>query len=361
MRRPLGKFLALAMGGALAALAGLATPPPAHAAGKTLYLFNWEDYIGPGLIKKFEKHCGCKVVQSYYDSNGALEAKLRAGGDSQYDVVVPSSYYIPQLIGQKLIRKLDRKKIQNFGNLLKRFQNPSYDPHDAYAIPYQWGTVVIGYNKKKIKNPPSSWATLFSPKVNSSYPFAMIKGSGRDIMGAACAYLGYPFACTKKSQWVKAAKFIEKQAQRPNFAGFVDGDPIMVHLKKGVIAVGPTWNGSIAQCYQDKTCPDIGWVLPKEGSELWVDNMAIPTHAPHPALAYEFINFILAPKPAAELSNFNMYASPNAKAKPYLDKVIDEPLITPTPKQMKHLSFLPPLTPAQTKEFNAIWTAVRQH
>ena len=146
MKRLMGKIA----GGAVAALiAAAGITAPAHAAGKTLYLFNWQDYIGKGLIKKFEAHCGCKVVQTYYDSNSELEAKLRAGGDSQYDVVVPSSYYIPQLVQQGLIRKLDHSKLPNFKNLLPRFQNVSYDPHDAHVIPYQWGTIVIAYNQEQ--------------------------------------------------------------------------------------------------------------------------------------------------------------------------------------------------------------------
>ncbi|WP_174504401.1 spermidine/putrescine ABC transporter substrate-binding protein [Acidiphilium sp. C61] len=349
-------------GGALAALIAIGGgAPAAHAAGKTLYLFNWQDYIGKGLIKKFEAYCGCKVVQTYYDSNSELEAKLRAGGDSQYDVVVPSSYYIPQLVQQGLIRKLDKAKLPNFKNLLPRFRNVSYDPHDAYVVPYQWGTIVIGYNKDKIKNPPDSWAALFDPKYNSGYPFSMMKGSGRDLIGAACAYLGEGFACKTKAAWIKAAKLIETQVKRSNFSGFVDGDPTMQQLKKGVVAMGMTWSGSVAQCYADKTCLNIGWILPKEGSEAWVDNMAIPTHAPDPELAYKFINFILGAKEGADLSNFNMYPSPNAASIPYLDKAIKQELVTPTPAQMKRLSFLPALTPAQAKEFGAIWTAVRQH
>ena len=274
---------------------------------------------------------------------------------------MPSSYYIPQLVHEGLIRALDKQQLPNFKNLMARFQDPTYDPHDTHSIPYQWGTTGIAYMKTKLPNLPDSWSVLFDPKVNPSYPFAIMGGSGRDAMGAACAYLGYGFSCNKKSQWIAAAKLIEKTVKRPNFTGFVDGDPAMKQIKAGVIALGMTFNGSVAQCYDDRSCTNADYIVPKEGTEMWVDTMAIPSHAPHPQLAYDFINFILSAKAGAELSNSNLYASPNAAAKPYFDKLLDTALITPTAEQSKRLHFLEPLAGRQLQEFNAIWTAVRQH
>ncbi|MDD4934743.1 MAG: spermidine/putrescine ABC transporter substrate-binding protein [Acidiphilium sp.] len=335
--------------------------PAAHAADKTLYLFNWQDYIGKGLIKKYEAHCGCTVVQTYYDSNSALAAKLKAGGDSQYDVVVPSSYYVPQLIHENLIRPLDKKDIPNFRYLIAKFKNPTYDQNDAHSMPYQWGTTGIGYQKTQIATLPESWAVLFDPKLNPTYPFALMGGSGRDTMGAACAYLGYRFTCNRKSEWIKAAKLIEKTEKRKNFTGFVDGDPTMGQIKKGTITIGMTFNGAVAECYDDKSCLNSAYLLPKQGTEIWVDTMAIPTHAPNPKLAYDFINFILSAKAGAELSNFNLYGSPNAASEPMLSSELKTPLIKPTSAQLKYLHFLPPLSGTKLQTFNAIWTAVRQH
>jgi spermidine/putrescine transport system substrate-binding protein len=356
------RFLGIGAVAAMSALGfGLSGAPPARAAQPTLYLFNWQDYIGKGLIKAYEKHCNCKVVQSYYDSNSALDAKLKAGGDSQYDVVVPSSYFVPQLVHEKLIRRLDHKSIPNFRNLLAKFQNPNYDPHDSHSIPYQWGTTGIAYDKAKVKSPPDNWGLLFDPKENPSYPFALMGGSGRDTIGAACAYLGFGFTCNEKSQWIKAAKLVEATAKRKNFSGFVDGDPAMGQIKKGTIALGMTFNGAVAECYGDKSCLNAAYYLPKPGSEIWVDTMAIPAHAPNPKLAYDFINFILNAKQGARLSNYNLYASPNKAAIPYLVPEMKTRLVTPTSAEMKRLAFFPPLAGAKLQTFNAIWNAVRQH
>lgn len=334
---------------------------PVFAATPQLYLFNWSEYIDPKIVKKFEAKYHVKVVQSYYDGNAELFAKLQAGGDSQYDVIVPSSYFLPRLIDAGLIQKLDHKELPNIGNLLPKFQNPDYDPHDTYSVPYQWGTTGIAYNAAKLKNAPQSWSLVFDPKENPKYPFAMLLGDGQTLFGAACAYLKLGYNCTGKDPWVKAAKLIIQNKKRRNFTGFVDGTPVLQQLARGVVDVGITFNGDFlyAAGQNPSGFKNIKYFLPKEGTELWVDTMAIPDKAPHPKLAHEFINYILNAKIGAELSNWNSYASPNAAAKPYLDADLAKPPITPTPKQMKRLHFTPSLQGQQLKLFEQLWTEVR--
>ena len=325
-----------------------------------LNLFNWSDYISESIIDGFELDCGCRVVETDYESNSEMAAKLKAGGDSQYDVVVPSSYYVPELADEGLIQPLDHSKITNFGNLFPRFQNPDYDPNDKYSIPYQWGTTGIVYDPKKIPNPGTGWAVLFDPKVNPNYPFVLPKGEGRDQIGAACAFLGYGFNCSEESQWLTAARRIEQTKKRANFAGFVDETPARDQMKSGLIAASMAYNGDIGECYADGSCSNLKFYLPKEGSEIWVDTMAIPSHAPNPQLALEFINFILAAHNGADLSNFNQYASPNQASQQYLSGIMQSELITPTDADMKGLQFLQPLRGAKYKLFNDIWTSVLQ-
>jgi spermidine/putrescine transport system substrate-binding protein len=344
---------------ALATIAGTASQP-ARADEPTLNLFIWSDYIPDATIQGFELSCGCKVVETDYESNAEMAAKLKAGGDSQYDVVVPSSYYVPELADEGLIQPVDHSQISNFGNLFPKFQNPDYDVGDKYSIPYQWGTTGIVYDPSKIANPPTSWALIFDPKANPNFPFVLPKGEGRDQIGAACAYLGYGFNCSQQSQWLAAAKLIVQTKARPNFAGFVDETPARDQMKSGLIAASFAYNGDIATCYADGSCPKLKFFLPSEGSEIWVDTMAIPAHAPNPQLALEFINFILAAHNGADLSNFNEYASPNQASQKYLTGVLNTPLITPTADEEKRLQFLAPFRGAQYKLFNDIWTSVLQ-
>jgi spermidine/putrescine transport system substrate-binding protein len=350
----------LAAGALGACILGLGLPGPAKAATPTLNLFIWSDYIDPNLITAFEKQCGCKVVETDYESNAEMEAKLKTGGDAEYDVVVPSSYYVPEMVDEGLLQKVDHSKLSNFNNLVPKFQNPDYDLGDTYSIPYQWGTTGIVYDPAKIKDPGTNWAILFDPKANPNFPFVLPKGEGRDQIGAACTYLGYGFNCSTEAQWLAAAKLIEQTKKRANFAGFVDETPARDQMKSGLIAVSMAYNGDIASCYADSSCTKLKYFLPKDGAEIWVDTMAIPTHAPHPELATQFINFILDATNGATLSNFNQYASPNAASQKQLTGIMSSELINPTPEQMKTLVFLAPLRGAKYKLFNQIWTSVLQ-
>ncbi|HQT39040.1 MAG TPA: spermidine/putrescine ABC transporter substrate-binding protein [Acidocella sp.] len=351
------KFITAA---AVVAAVGFSAPRSAQADVPTLNLFIWSSYITEAIIDGFELQCGCKVVETDYESNAEMAAKLKAGGDSQYDVVVPSSYYVPELADEGLLQPLDHSQIPNLTNLFPKFQNPTYDPNDKYSVPYQWGTTGIVYDPAKIKNPPDSWSILYDPKVNPNYPFVIPKGEGRDQIASACAYLGYGFNCSEQSQWIAAAKLIVETKKRPNFAGFVDETPARDQMKSGLIAVSTAYNGDIASCYADGSCKNLKFFLPKEGTEIWVDTMAIPAHAPHPDLALQFINFILNAHVGADLSNFNQYASPNQASQQYLTGILNTELITPTDEDNKRLQFLKPLQGAQYKLFNQIWTSVLQ-
>lgn len=160
--------------GACALGLGLSAPA-AKADQPTLNLFIWSDYIDPNLIKAFEKQCNCKVQETDYESNAEMEAKLKTGGVAVYDVVVPSSYYVPEMADEGLIQKLNHSKLPNISNLAPRFQNPDYDPNNQYSVPYQWGTTGVLYNPAKIKTNPTSWGLLFDPKENPNYPFVIPK------------------------------------------------------------------------------------------------------------------------------------------------------------------------------------------
>ncbi|OYV35063.1 MAG: ABC transporter substrate-binding protein, partial [Acidocella sp. 20-61-6] len=171
---------------------------------------------------------------------------------------------------------------------------------------------------------------------------------------------GYGFDCDTETQWIAAAKLIKETKKRKNFAGFVDGTPERDQLKAKLNSVGMVFNGDVAVSYADGSGKDIGFFLPKEGTEIWVDTMAVPTHAPNPALALQFINFILNAYQGAELSNFNDYASPNQASQSQLAANLQAELINPTPDDYKLLHFLPPLSGHKLQVFNAIWAAVKQ-
>lgn len=326
----------------------------------TLNLYTWSDYIDPALITKFEAQCHCKLVETDYDSNSEMMAKLRLGGDAQYDVVVPTGFVVREMADEGLIQPVDHSKLSNFSNLIPRFQNPAYDPGDKYSIPYQWGTTGLVYDPAKLKTPPQSWSLLFDPAVNTNYPFVLPKGEGRNEISAACAYLGYGFNCMQPSEWTAAAKLIKATRHRPNFSGFVDETPALSQMKNKLIALSIGFNGDVGNCHADGSCPTLQYFIPKEGSDMWVDTMAITAHAKQPALALAFINFILDAKNGADLSNFNQYASPNAAARPMLQPILLTPMFAPSGAEQDRLIFLSPLTGEKLKLFNAIWTSATE-
>lgn len=337
----------------------LVSMPAVGAQAKQLVIFNWSQYMDPAIIKQFEEKYGVDVVENYYGSLPEMFAKLRAGGTSLYDIVVPSNYYVPRLIKTGLLQPLNKELIPNLDNLMPKFKNPPYDPNNKYSAAYQWGTTGIAYNTEMLPDAPESWAILFDPEVNPKYPFVM--GTDAQVMfGVACAYLGMPYTCTGEKSWKQAAKLVLKTKKRTNFNGFMDNTPMLRQLARGNIAAGLSYNGDYVFVKTDnpEAYANTAFILPKEGAELWVDSMLIPVNAPHPKLANKFINFILDPKIGAQLSNYTYYATPNKAAVQYLDPVLQEPPVLPTAEQMKRLHFTPSIKGKQLQLVQQLWTAV---
>jgi spermidine/putrescine transport system substrate-binding protein len=349
----------------LLAIAGLVQAQGAgKSAGDKLYLLNWAEYMSPKVIAAFESQCHCQVVQSYFTSLGELLAKLKAGGTSQYDVVVPSEYIIKRMVQEKLLARLDKARIPNLKNLMPTFAADPSGLNGDYAVPYLWGTTGIAYDDRKIQLPAGtepSWAILFDPKVNPEYPFAVMGGSGMETVGAACAYINLGYGCTGKEAWLKAAQLVRDTKSRKNMVGFQDGTPAIHQLENGTLAAAMVYNGDFAffQAQNPKLYEHLRFVLPKEGANIWVDNMAVPIRAPHPELAMAFINHVLDARQGAELANFTHYATPNAAAQPFLGEALRSPLITPNEEEWRRLFHLPQLVGGELKLYNQIWGAVQ--
>lgn len=353
-RRTITTQVALALGGLM--LAGAAAAQDEN----KLYLFNWTEYMDPDIIQAFEDQYDVEVVQSYYNSLPEMAAKLNAGGVSQYDVIFPSNYYVPRLIQSGLVQKLDKSKLPNLDNVMDEFADPSYDPGAEYSVPYQWGTSGIVYDTNTFPDAPKSWSLLFDPEVNPDQPFALM-GDGQVSMGAACAYLGKGYDCTNPDDWKAAAKLLLDTKHRDTFSGFTDGTPALQQIQRGVVRAAVSYNGDYLQQKQEN--PDayehIAFMIPDEGTEMWVDTMMIPAEAPHPNLAHEFINFILDAKIGAQLSNYIYYASPNKAAQPDLDEVLTQPPVLPSEADRGHLEFTPSLQGDELQMFQQLWTEVQ--
>ncbi|MGM0783472.1 MAG: ABC transporter substrate-binding protein [Pseudomonadota bacterium] len=345
--------LALSLGGLL--LAG-----SVHAQENKLYLFNWTEYMDPDIIEDFEAQYDVEVVQNYFNSLPEMFAKLNAGGVSQYDIIVPSNYYVPRLIETGLVQKLDKSKLDNLDNVMEQFRDPSYDPGAEYSAPYQWGTTALVYNTETFPEAPKSWSLMFDTEVNPDHPFALM-GDGQVSMGAACAYLGHGYDCTDPEAWKEAARLIIDTKRRDTFSGFTDGTPALQQLARGVTHVGMSYNGDYL-FFKDEdpeTFATLDFMIPDEGAEMWVDAMLIPSEAPNPEMAHKFIDFILDAEVGARLSNYNYYASPNAAAEPHLDDVLTQPPVQPSDDDMERLRFTPSLQGEALQTFQQLWSEVQ--
>ena len=327
---------------------------------QTLNLFIWGQYTDEDLVKKFEEKYNAKVVETNYNSLGEMFAKLQAGGDSQYDIVVPSNYYVPRLIHAGLLQPLDKDKLPNMKYLMDQFVDPPFDPGNKYVAPYQWGTTGIAYDKRKIPNPPQSWAALFDPEANPNQPFS-ISTDPQVMLGGACAYLGKDYTCTDRDDLIAAGKEVAKVKKRANFQGFMDGTPMLKALARGNIAMGVAYNGDLAfnKLEDPQGNANIEFFIPKEGAEIWLDSMGIPKNAPNAELAYQWINFLLEPENGAQLSNYNNFGTPNKESVQYLDENMQDPLVLPDEQTLKRLHYTPALSGQEQQFVQQLWDSIQ--
>jgi spermidine/putrescine transport system substrate-binding protein len=282
-----------------------------------LLLFNWEYEIAPSNKKKFEQQTGIKVVETYYDDNESLLAKLK-GGATGYDVIVPSSYMVSILRKSGFLEALDMSYIPNFKNILPKFQKPVYDPETdgaKYSVPYLWGTTGIAVRTDLVDEPITSWAQLWDEKYKGKINML---NDERETLGAALKLLGFSLN-TETASEIEAAG--EKLIEQKPLVRQYDSLALQRNIIQGV-PLCHMWNGNandaIIQLGEDK----VSYVLPSEGYTIWVDNLCLPTGASSRYGAHLFMDFMSDGVNAAELVNFVKYLSPNAAATPDIDPFI---------------------------------------
>ena len=353
---------------ALAAVVALAAAP-AFGQGQ-VNVYNWSDYIAEDQLKKFEQDTGIKVNYTTYDSNEILEAKLRAGR-SGYDVVVPtaSPFFVRQLAAG-LYEPLDKARLRNLKNLDPEIMGAlaKYDPGNAHAIPWMWGTTGIGYNVDAIKKrmadaPVDSLKMIFDPAVVSKFADCgvMVLDSATDVFPAALKYLGLDPDSKKSEDLAKAADVVK--AVRPYIRKFHSSEYINA-LAGGDICLAFGYSGDIFQARdraaKAKDKQTIAYAIPREGSLLWIDVAAIPKDAPNPDNALRFVDFLLVPKVAAASSELTGYANANLPATALLPKDISaNPLIYPPADVRARFYTITAGNAEQRRDRTRLWTMVK--
>jgi putrescine transport system substrate-binding protein len=354
---------------ALAAILAAAALP-ASAQQRTVNFYNWSNYVAPGVLEDFTRETGIKVVYDTFDANETLETRLLAG-KSGYDVVVPTAYFLQRQITAHVFQKLDKSKLPNLANAwpVVTERLATYDPGNLYAANYMWGTTGIGYNVKavrKILGPDAridSWDIVFKPENLAKFKDCGVHmlDSPDDIFPAALGYLGLDPNSTKQADLEQAADLVSKI--RPSIRKFHSSEYLSA-LATGEICFVVGWSGDIMQARSRATEAnsdvEIGYAIPKQGAQMFFDNLAIPADAGNVAEAYELINYLYRPEIAAKNSNFLSYANGNLASQKLIDpKILDDRNIYPDDATLKKLFVITARDPATQRIINRLWTRVK--
>ncbi|MBC5716707.1 ABC transporter substrate-binding protein [Flintibacter faecis] len=267
----------------------------------------WGENIDEDLFDLFEEKTGIKVIYQTAESNEMMYSKVAMGG-SGYDVIVPSDYMIAQMAEEGLLAELNFDNIPNFSLIADRFKNLPYDPENLYSVPYTWGTLGIIYNPTMIDKEIDSWEALFDMQYEGMT--AMI-GNPRDALATALMYLGYSINTTDEAQIREAYDLIAVSKAAGVYQGFFM-DEIYDKMEVGETALCTYYAGDYLSMYMNN--PDLKYVIPKEGSNWFVDAMVVLKDAKHKTEAEEWINFICSTEASLRNMDFIWYASPNQEA-----------------------------------------------
>lgn len=353
----------------LALTLSLLFPQVSSAEEQVVNFYNWPDYIGPNVIENFTKETGIKVNYDVFDSNEVVDAKLMTGG-SGYDVIIPASSYLQRQAKIGVYAPIDHSRLSNYDNLNSDLLAKArlFDPDNKHSVPYAWGTIGLGYNETLVKErlgemPLNTLDLVFDPKITAKLKDCGISvlDSPAEVVSIALNYLGLDPNSEKKRDLKQATQLLS--AVRPDYKQFSSFKHI-TDLVNGDVCVALSYNGDVAQALiraeEANIDVNLGYSIPKEGTLLWFDFMAIPADAPNPDAAYQFIDYLLRSESAADFSNLTFFASANDAAEPLLlEEVRNDPGIYPS-KQVQERLFSPVAHSAKfDRLLSRAWTTIK--
>lgn len=269
-------------------------------------VYNWGDYIHPDVEEMFEEETGYEIIYDMFDTNEDMYTKL-VNSNTKYDVVFPSDYMVERMIVEGMLAEIDFANVPNYANIDETFRNLSYDPENKYSVPYTWGTLGIMYNTTMVSEPPESWAALWDEQYAQSI---FMLNSQRDSIGATLLLLGYDINSTDETALAEAkAKLVE---QAPLVLAYLV-DEYKDKMIAGEAALALAWQGDAVYCRTYN--PDLDYVIPAEGSNIFYDAACILNTAPNKAGAEAFINFLCRPDIAALNAEYIGYSTPVSAAR----------------------------------------------
>ena len=275
-------------------------------------VYNWGEYIDPEVLTMFEKETGIDVVYEEFETNEILYPKVSSGAIA-YDVVCPSDYMIQRMIENDLLTEINFDNIPNIKNIGQQYMDHSrqFDPENKYSVPYCWGTVGILYNKTMVDEPVDSWSILWDPKYKDNI---LMQDSVRDAFGVTLKYLGYSLNSTDLDELNDAKNLLIEQ--KPLVQAYVI-DQVRDKMIGNEAALGVIYSGEAI--YTQKENPNLEYVIPKEGSNIWIDSWVIPKNSEHKENAEKFINFLCRPDIALMNFEYITYSTPNEAARALIE------------------------------------------
>ena len=324
------------------------------ASGKQVIVYNWGEYLDPDVIDLFEEETGIHVVYEEYETNEIMYPKVQSGAIA-YDVVCPSDYMVQRMIENDLLAEIDFDHVPNIKYIDDIYMDMStqFDEGNKYSVPYLWGTVGILYNKTMVDEPVDSWGILWDKKYKDSI---LMQDSVRDAFGVALKYLGYSLNSTDLDELEAAKKLLIEQ--KPLVQAYVV-DQVRDKMIGNEAALGVIYSGEALYCQEEN--PDLEYVIPKEGSNLWIDSWVIPKNARNKENAEAFINFLCRPDIAKMNFEYITYSIPNSAGRALIedDWMRNSTIAFPDISQLKNCETFRFLGDENEVIYNELWREVK--
>lgn len=365
MKKQLSKIMAVSALSLLSIslLSGCGKSAPKAGGSGEVYVYNWGEYIDESVIEQFEQETGIKVVYDMFETNEEMYPVIEAGG-VKYDAVCPSDYMIQKMIENNLLSEINFDNVPNVKEIDPRYQDmsKSFDPENKYSVPYCWGTVGILYNTSMVdpKDAPTKWSDLWDEKFKDNI---LMQDSVRDAFMVALKSLGYSANTTNEAEINEAKELLIKQ--KPLVQAYVI-DQVRDKMIGGEAAVGVIYSGEML--YIQNEVKDLGldysleYVIPEEGTNLWLDSWVIPANAPNKENAEKWINFLCRPDIAKKNFEYITYPTPNKGAFDLLDPELqNNKAVFPDEDNLKNSEVYQYLGDEVDSLYNEAWKEVKSN
>lgn len=354
---------ALILLAALAAVTLTACGKSGASAGEEVYVYNWGEYIDEDVVSQFEEETGIKVIYDMFETNEEMYPVIEAGGVN-YDVICPSDYMIQKMVENDMLAEINPDNVPNIKEIDPRYMemSKSFDPDNKYSVPYCWGTVGILYNTSKVtpEDAPVRWSDLWNPKFSGEI---LMQDSVRDAFMVALKSKGYSMNSEDEKELTEAKDLLIEQ--KPLVQAYVI-DQVRDKMIGGEAAIGVIYSGEMLYI-QDQVKElgldyDLEYVIPEEGTNVWIDSWVIPKNAKNKENAEKWIDFLCRPEIAKKNFEYITYATPNKGAFDLLDKELQEnKAVFPDMDSLNNYEVFKYLGPDVDSVYNELWKEVKSN